>query len=243
VIAPRKRAEGCLSELQLDQLAASELAPDDETAARRHLEACTSCTARQAAIARVRDAFRAALPERTFVAHAIAARSRPRRHWWQLGGAVVAAAAAIVVVVVTRPRGAGDDTRVKGGERVGFYIERDGVVNAGVDGDVVHPGDRVRFTITTRAPAYVAIASLDDEGRSFVYYPETASANEIPAGTDLPMSDAIELDDTLGRERVFAFFCDRAVDSTAVRAALAAKGPALAGCRSANVTWRKEPRR
>jgi len=158
---------------------------------------------------------------------------------------LVTAAAAIVAVVVLRApdrERAGEATRVKGGDHLGFYIERDGVALPGADGDIVHPGERVRFTVTVHSPAHVAIGSIDDDGHAFVYYPASADLGVWPAAVERALPDAIELDGSLGRERVFAWFCDRALDAASVRGALAAPDHALTGCRSDSLTWDKHVR-
>ena len=55
------------------------------------------------------------------------------------------------------------------------------------------------------------------------------------------MPDAIELDESLGREQIFAVFCDRPLDPEALRAALTAhRTPA--GCGGDSFTWRKQAR-
>jgi anti-sigma factor RsiW len=240
--ATRRRSESCLSDPALDRLLAAELSELEQAEARSHLEACSACAARYAEIERDRDAFRMALPERTFVALAARSPARTRGGWWRWAVPAVVACAAIVLVLSLRSHDELGGTRIKGGAKLGFYVDRGGHVAAGAVGEVLHPGDRVRFTITTREPGYLVIASVDASSRITVFYADGQRAAAIVVGVDQLLPDSIELDDTLGRERVVAVFCDHSIAVEQARASVVAGVGELAGCRTDELTWEKRAR-
>ncbi|HEY4221716.1 MAG TPA: hypothetical protein VGO62_10240, partial [Myxococcota bacterium] len=127
-------------------------------------------------------------------------------------GAGLLAAAAVLVVMV---RGS-DGERSKGGAgALTFSVLHDGVARAGSDGEIVHPGDALRFSVRTPSRAYVAVISSDGGGAVSAYFPVDGAALPLVNGAeDLPAATA--LDDVLGRETLTAFFCDRAVPAGAL---------------------------
>jgi hypothetical protein len=241
----RSRNRDCLSDLRLDSLLAGELDGAAEADARQHLASCPLCSARRAELEGDRDRFRATArpPLGRPAAQSAPAPGRARRAQRWLWPA--AAAAAVVAVLVFWPRqtidhggstasrpSSGGATRIKGRERLDFYVKRGTRVSAGASGDPVHPGDEVRFATTTDRPRYLVVGSVDGGGAVSIYFPDGPSAGAIEAGADRPLPGGIVLDAVLGTERVYGFFCQRAVDVAAVRATLAARGrdPDLPGC-------------
>jgi uncharacterized protein DUF4384 len=107
------------------------------------------------------------------------------------------------------------------------------VVRRGGPGEVVAPGDAVRFAVTTAAPAYVAVLSLDPAGHASIYFPAGPRAEPVAAGTDVPLPLATRLDATPGQERVMGLFCDHPALLEPVRLGLegASAGAVPAGCR------------
>jgi hypothetical protein len=128
--------------------------------------------------------------------------------------------------------GDGATTRSKGAARLGFFIQRQGRVIAGHDGDRVYPGDQLRFTLTQSKPQHVAILGRDGTGSAFVYHPPTQHSAALPAVEALALESSVELDATLGSELVLGVFCDRPFELEPLRASLAATGtlPELPRC-------------
>jgi hypothetical protein len=95
-------------------------------------------------------------------------------------------------------------------------------------GEAVAVGDAVRFAVTMREPAYVAVLSVDPRGRASVYVPPS----EVRAGEDVPLPVATRLDETTGEETVVGVFCAKPFDAEPMRTALE-KGASLDsfGCR------------
>jgi len=149
-------------------------------------------------------------------------RERPGLVAW--AGAALALAAGFLLFLGVRPdRGSesAHGTRTKGSERIGFIVRRGERVFDGSDGERVYPGDQLRFVAITQEPRHVAILSWDAAGVASVYYPTAAThARRLTAAESGPLDGAVELDATLGRERLFGVFCDAPFEVEPLRAAL-----------------------
>ena len=91
----------------------------------------------------------------------------------------------------------------------------------------VRPGDEVRFVLTgtPEGHAYVLVGSVDGSGRPNVYFPfEGTKSVPLPGPGRWEVPGSIELDDTLGPERVFVFFSPQPLEVTEVREALSTLG-------------------
>jgi hypothetical protein len=155
--------------------------------------------------------------------------SPTRRVWLWLSVAALADAAAVAVARVhakNAPRFA--DAQVKGDFDLLVFARKAGRIemldrfNRGV-----RPGDDVRFVLTgtPEGQAYVLVASVDADGKPNVYFPydgEKSASLPGPGRWEVPGS--IELDETLGPERVFVFFSPRPLVARRVREALANLG-------------------
>jgi hypothetical protein len=94
----------------------------------------------------------------------------------------------------------------------------------GRDGARVAPRDVLRFTYTTQDARHIAVLSLDGAGVASVYVPEGATTRLLPAGRGQALPDAIELDDTLGKETLFALFCTSQLELEPLRTKLEQAG-------------------
>ena len=194
-----RRPEGCLSDYALDR----ELAGEAKSS---HIETCERCSARRAVLAEEKSVFAKTAP---------ALRPRARVFPWPriVGG--LAVAAALLLFLAYRPP-ADDGTRTKGGgEKLGFYVSHDGAVRLGGMDERVNPGDGLRFVVTTPAPRYVAVLSLDGLHHASVYFDSHAP---IASG---PLPESTTLDDALGDETIYGVFCPNAFDAQALRRELA----------------------
>jgi hypothetical protein len=234
----RARPEGCLTDLKLDAWFAGDLPADARTAVADHLEQCARCRERRAAFASEREAFLDLRPEPP--AGTRPARSGASRMVWI--GAGVAAIAALLSIA--RPTAVPEDqpTRRKGSAQLGFFVERSGDAQPGVAGQVVHPGDRIRFSYSSDRALFLAIYALDASGAASVYYPAAERAARVPEAYGALLDSAVELDDVLGAESVFALFCPNPFAVDAPRAALANGGSLepQAECHVATLAWTKE---
>jgi hypothetical protein len=212
-------AEGCISDLTFARLAAGELGADELSALQAHVASCDACSAKKAELAASDAAFLARAP--TFTAlrerHAPAAskvvRPSSARAWRWLSAGAALAAAAIIALAVHPATQSGDGegaplgTRLKGGSQLGFFVARGESVFRGQENETVYPGDRLRFVLSTSAPSHVAILSRDGAGAVSVYYPTGKSSTRFDALRDYALESSVELDDTLGKETVYALLC------------------------------------
>jgi hypothetical protein len=198
----RRRKDGCVSDLEIDRRLLAELSEAELARLESHASICAVCAARIAEMSADREAF-ARPPLRLVPSIA------PRRGRWLEHAAVAAAILFCVFTSATLLRLLGTVTRTKGpGVSFGFYVESKGEVRRGFDGEIVRPGDRVRFIYSTRAPRQLTVISVDARGLVAVEYAQ----HRAHPGKDVPFPDAIALDDTPGREDVFALFCERSID-------------------------------
>ncbi len=118
-------------------------------------------------------------------------------------------------------RTGGTGERRKGaGVGLVMYVQHGDEVRRAAPGESVAPGDAVRFAVSTPAPAFVAVLSLDPAGRASVYFPQGPRAAEVPAGAEVPLPLGTRLDATTGEERLLGLFCTAPVELEPIRLAL-----------------------
>ena len=244
------RSSGCPSDLRLDELLNGDLDAEGAASLRAHVDHCVRCRARAEAFASV------ALPPWQIASPSAA--PKRRRPWpWFLGAAL--SAAAVVVLALAFPRreetGTTPANRTKGGWTLSLYVKRaDGRVERLSDNGVVHPGEELRFAVTSARPGHVAVFSRDAKGSASVYVPfggETGGVS-IAAGHEIALPGSVETDATLGPERLSAVRCDEALSPQDLRRELEdlvsrAGRPGAAGiasshgCVETSFVFRKEP--
>jgi hypothetical protein len=198
-----------------------------------HLEGCASCRARFEALRGEQQRFDAAT---------IPLVLRPRRRVAPVLGFAAALAAGLAAIVLRAPTE--EITRAKGRPvAIGFYVKhKDRVRRASSSTEAVAPGDALRFWYTSSRPTHLAILSLDPAGKTSTYYPASAEeAGAAQAGREVALPISTVLDDTLGRERIFGFFCESSVRLD--RLALALGGTPPEGCIEVELGFdkRREP--
>ncbi len=254
-VTTRRRASGCPSNLELDELMAGDCAGQvSEARLRSHLEGCGDCRARL-------EAFSAVEPP-TWSA---AARRPParRRFRWVLGVAVSLATATAALLLLPRSDGGPgemSDGRTKGGLALTAFVKR--AAGAGGARTVeridrageVRAGDELRFSIVSARPGYATVLGLDAAPAVTVYVPAPPAAAPVAvaAGGPLALPGSVVADETGGFERVVVVVCDAAQRPSALRdraaAALARAGgrpervPSLeTGCAESSLLLRKGP--
>jgi hypothetical protein len=222
---------GCVSDLVLDEWMTGELDAARGTQVESHLEHCPRCKDRRAVFAEAQRAFLDAAP--SFDAHAahVGRRARPglraTRRWPWLGAALAASMIALLALwPATEP-----STRSKGGPHIGFFVKRGDRVTSGQSGEAVRPGDRLRFTYSSDRARYLALFNRDRRGAA-IYYPSGTQAAHVAAGSGVALDFSIELDDSLGPERIYAVFCPSPFELEPMRTALMRSSDlaAPAGC-------------
>jgi hypothetical protein len=236
----------CLSELVLDEWAAGELSAEEQQRCAAHLAACAACRARKLALEQANTTYYAQAPDFAALSR-LGAKPKPARksanlRW--LGAPLLAACAALAFLAVRQPEqpAATHETRSKGAPRIGYFVKRGGAVSRGESTTAVHPGDALRFVYSADTTYYLAIFSADARGVG-VYFPSVRTAQPISAGQDVALDFSVELDDTLGRERVTALFCPEAFEIEPVQSALSSGSPlpgSLASCERAAFELNKQ---
>lgn len=160
--------------------------------------------------------------------------------WWRwifAGGALAAAAAALLLVVGRRaPTASDDDIGVKGdGVTLVIHTESRRLAS----GDVVHPGERIRFEINAAKKGFVTVIGIDGAGTKTTYFPYGASAAApVDPAESRILPGAIALDATPGDETFFAVYATHPFTTAEAFAAIASPSPELS---SAEVVLRKQP--
>lgn len=217
-------AQRHVSALVLDRRSLGALSEQEARETDDHLGECVVCRGRLAAQRESFESF-----ER-YVLPALLPRLESRSQRFSISRLaawfVVPVLALAALVVVVLPHGAvRDEVAVKGGANLQIFARRGSQVFAATDGARLQPGDALRFAIQPGGLPYLLIVSRDGAGQVSVYYPfgGTESARLDPdKRSELPGS--VELDATLGEERIFAVLSRQPLEAAKVSARLA--GPA-----------------
>jgi hypothetical protein len=234
MIEEPRREPPCLSDLKLDQLLSGELSGEAERRARAHLAECGACEGRRLSLAADRALFVENAPD----FKQLTIRQRPRR-LQRVALALSLAAALLVGVGLERLGRDGElgehatslETRTKGGAPVlGFVVRRAGESFWGEPGQVLHPGDELRFTVSSARASYCGVWGIDALGRASAYHGD-GELSKVEAGTRQPLPSAVRLDDSLGEERLVGVFCSTRVPAAELSSAIAASpgAPSLPG--------------
>jgi hypothetical protein len=235
---------GHLSELTLDRFRFDPPEPAFQAAVRAHLETCGACRGALEALV-ASDAELVLAPPLT--GGAVVALPRRRPIAW-IATAVVLATAALALLVVRpwRP----DDVVTLKGSPFDFEVHvHDGRESRPVlDGDTVHPGERMGFRVHLRQDGYLAVIGRDDRGMTYPCYPPADVGAPVAATifavahprTEHPetLPVAMRFDDTLGDEHITAVFC-REPFSLGSDVAAATQGLSQAGCAVTTLTLHK----
>jgi len=125
---------------------------------------------------------------------------------------------------------------------LGFVVRRAGVIRDGHSGDVLHPGDVLRFTLGSSHPGYAAVWGIDARG-GVVALAEGRALAPVAAAQRQVLPGAFELDESVGGEQLVAVLCERSLSIAEISAALQAAPAATrlpSGCVSDSVPIRKE---
>jgi hypothetical protein len=241
--------EACATDLAFDQWFAHEYTPGRTARFEEHLRICTRCRVRGELFERERAKFLASAP--TLSANETRLRqlraiSPGRRRfsvarWLPFAVAAVAALGLVPAIRSLTSDAADGGVRSKGGFYVGFYVKHGEAVRPGASGDVVHPGDQLRFTVSSKKPVYLALLGRDEHTAS-VYFPAAFDAARIAAGSEEPLDFSLELDPQLGTELLFAVACPIAFPVAPLRAALQTERNLKlpADCQIERITLQKE---
>ena len=239
----RELPESCISDFTFDEWRADELDRDSIERYEAHLETCARCQQRHDAIAAESEAFfekypRLELPQAARPGSKVVPLRAKRNQWlgWASGGVALAAAAVLLLVLRPATDGAPSEqpgnVRTKGSSHIGFFVKHGSEVRRGGDEQVVHPGDQLRFTLTSNKTQHVAILSLDAAGVVSTYYPRGGQSAGVNAVRDQAVDSSVLLDETLGKEQIWGIFCEAPFELEPLRGALQRQGklPPLPDC-------------
>jgi hypothetical protein len=218
----RELPDGCISDLRFDEWRSGELGEVEAAELRTHIDTCSRCHERAQVLAAVADDFLARFPWATPDSKAKPPSTRPQqvvtldsgerkavKAWrWSAGIAGLAAAAGFAFVLRGQLSAPDGGVRIKGSAHMGFFVRRAGNVLAGENGQVTHPGDQLRFTVTTNEPRYLAILSRDGRGKVSEYYPGDGHGRAFGVSRNEALESSVELDEVLGHEEVWGVFCE-----------------------------------
>lgn len=223
--------DGHLTERAVNRWLAGELAGDDAAFVGQHLVECPVCEGRVEAVKAHDQSFSIAPSAAVRAAageNVVSLEERRSKRGPMLAGLVLAAGiAAAVAIMVSNQRpqparvepGAGeDDIRFKGGGLTLEVFANDGDKTRPLhDGDVVHPGERLGFQVSSRDGGWLLVLGLDDAGQVYPVHPSDGTAIPIDAGANKrDLESAVRLDDVGSKERLVAARCPAAFSLTEI---------------------------
>lgn len=250
-----------VSDFEMDRFMAHELDQgDDGERVRTHLEACTACANRYAALQAQAAAFLCQASQRAIPEGIVRRVRRQRRRAAGLGAAAMALGALAIAVgggalhhLSAGTAAPSEGLRSKGSVNLDVMMARPGMhAESMLPGAVAAPGDSLQFGVVSQIAGFLAIVSVDGAGTVSLYAPPgDAPLLRVEKGQPL-VAGAVELDHVLGPERLMALVCPRPLPGAhvarALRAALSkAGGRADAldvdgtglGCAHASFSFRK----
>ncbi|MGC4117344.1 MAG: hypothetical protein QM765_22845 [Myxococcales bacterium] len=245
---------GHLSAFTLDRLLLKSLPEAEASQAHAHLETCESCRALLGQMEADQKRFEArvfarTLPKVTERARPPALLERLSALWRIAIPLAVASGITVMVAYSVRQPGPGSsqvdepELGIKGGPTLQIFAARGESVFPVKEGTRLRPQDRIRFVVQRdEGDGFVLVASIDAARKVSVYYPAggTESAPLEKGRVELPGS--IELDETLGTERVFAFFSPKPLPASEVQKALERwPVPPRLDAKVATLSFEKEP--
>lgn len=138
----------------------------------------------------------------------------------------LALAGAAMVLVVPEPLNRGTEIRLKGSPRAGLRLlaAPPGASVALPLGDEarLEPGAILRFEVDLESEGYLTLLNIDDHGRITRYFPAPGERpTKMPPGRGQILPGSIELDDFIGRERLFLVISEAGDSEGVLEAALA----------------------
>jgi len=233
------RRDGHLTELSLFRFMRGELSAEERAEVEAHIDACEVCAERLAELRSFESDFRAGplaspawlaeLEEKQAAPKVVSLAERRRSKMpVYAAGTLFAAAAALFLMLSLEPEpspeaellGVGqeepdDGIRLKGRAFSMQVHANDGAQTRTLaPGGVVHPGERLGFSVYPRKAGHLMIVGVDERNEAYLCYPQakgTSASIEAQKG-GLALEEAVRLDSVLGTERLVAFFCDEGFD-------------------------------
>jgi hypothetical protein len=240
-------ARGHLSSETIDMLMLSALPAQAANDAKNHIDGCATCRTRWRELNEDKEKFVQFVFPRTIekvssrvIAPSFFDRLRiigPWKVFGPLAGAALAASLAVGVYVSSGPGTQTEDevyvgikgsrlppdVGLKGDARIALQVVAQRAAEGQFpvkQGQVMRPGDKIRFVVNPGSAKYVLIGSRDGSGAFTVYHPfgGDKSASIDRGSHELPGS--VELDQVAGAEKLVAVFSNEPVDAKLVQQAV-----------------------
>lgn len=240
-------ARGHLSSETIDLLLLSALASNEANEAKAHIDDCGLCKQRWMELNEDSQKFKQYVFARTLPA--VEARLNASKQGFferfklqfVLPALGLATAAALALTFAAGPGTQTEDDiyiGVKGLEPTFevFAQRQQGASFAVKAGTPLKPKDRIRFIVSPGQAKYVLVASVDGKGTFSVYHPFGAEESEKLVGKvprRLELGSTVELDETMGTEKLVVVLSENPVKAEALKAALSESpsAPKLDGAR------------
>jgi hypothetical protein len=231
----------CPPSFELERMFAGEAIGLDVAA---HVDGCGRCTGQLEELQTGSAAFLLQRPAAAFVAALEARRpTRPLLRWsW---AALAAPAMAAILLLAVRPEPEPPAVRLKGSPFAVHYNcphqERSGLA---ADGQLLHPGDSLRFSYSATTNGYLAILGRDGAGQAMTFHPYgQREPARVEAGEGGWLAGSVVLDEAPGPERLTALFATEPFDLASAVARLQAGEDAGACATCVVETLRLEKKR
>ena len=235
-------SRGHLSSETIDLLLLAALPATESNEAKQHLDDCDDCRARWRELNEDKQRFEQFVFARTLpkVEARVQASKESFFSRFKVAFLVPALglAAAAAVVATTGPGTQTEDdlyVGIKGGQPAleVFAVRGSGGAFPVTPGVALHPSDRIKFVVQPAGAKYLLVGSRDGAGVFSVYHPFGAQQSQAVSGAKVELPGAVELDATLGEERLVAAFSEEPITAAQLEAAVQAdpKAPKLPGVR------------
>lgn len=209
--------QDCLSDLQFDRLRLGELQDEEHVVEECHLAFCARCRRRQAHLnAQVLKV--PPFPQRPRPSEPKKSGGKKKRFFEAALAALVTTCMLIALgnTAIDAPR----STRSKGETPLSYFILREGRVLRPENIHTLLPQDRIRFAMNLNEDTNVAILSLDSHGAATIYYSDGAMSAHLAAGREVLAHSSVELDGSLGLEKLYALLCTEPFEVEPLRSEL-----------------------
>jgi hypothetical protein len=246
----REGGAACPSDLALDRLIASELAPTAIASIEQHLGGCEICSGR---VAQRRAGFEATSVDprsmlakiRTKIDQPESTLDRTRAWISRRAYLVTALAAGVVAISIAVPSAPPvDGTRTKGAPVLHVHRLGEKASEEVKSGSHFAPGDKIRFVIDLPVEAHVKIVGVENGGRLYEAWPLRDQTTETlrRAGDGQVLPGALSLDRTAGRETLYLVACPPEIGAAQCTSRGAGVAPACTeGCAISAFVMEKGP--
>ena len=136
------------------------------------------------------------------------------------------------------------------GQVFGFMVKHQNTVQVGTSHQTVYPGDQLQFSFQLNHPRHVAVLSVDASQTVSVYFPAGPTTLRHTSTLSPLLPASVQLDGTLGRERIWGIHCQRQVPLTVLKDALSSTSVDVKdvtwvpeGCKASSLLITKRPAR